>query len=265
MKTQPLPPATHTNAYLVGEQEMVLIDPGSGERDEVRELLALIGALESEGRRLTTVLLTHHHPDHIGGLDAVRAARPVRVAAHAETAKHVRVDVTLADGDWIPLKGGEREWALRVIHTPGHTRGHLCFFHPRTGSLFTGDHIPGGTGTVIIDPPEGDMAAYIGSLERLEREEIDTLFPGHGAPQGGAALRIRGLIRHRLEREAKVIAALSREPRSLAELVERAYADTPRELWPYAERSLLAHLLKLETERRAVRQGERWQRAGTSA
>ena len=261
MKTSPLPPATHTNAYLVGEREVALIDPGSGEPDEVRDLFALIEALESEGRKLTTVLLTHFHPDHIGGLEAVRAKRKVRVAAHAETARHVAVDVTLADGDWVPLTPGHGDWTLRVLHTPGHTRGHLCFLHPRTRSLFTGDHIPGGTGTVIIDPPEGDMAAYLASLERLTREDIDTIFPGHGAPQGGAQRRIRGLIRHRLEREAKVLAALSSEPRPLAALVESAYADTTRELWPYAERSLLAHLLKLEAEGRAKREGERWARA----
>ena len=261
MKTRPLPPATHTNAYLVGEKEMALIDPGSGDADDVRDLFTLIEALESEGRILTTVLLTHHHPDHIGGLDAVRARRKVRVAAHAETARHVSVDIVLKDGDWIPLARGINDWSLRAIHTPGHTRDHLCFLHPATGSLFTGDHIPGGTGTVIIDPPEGDMAAYIASLERLLSENVTTLFPGHGAPQGGAKRRIRGLIRHRLEREAKVVAALASEPRAIAELVERAYADTPKELWPYAERSLLAHLLKLESEGKARREGEGWARA----
>ena len=258
MKTRPLPPATHTNAYLAGEREMALIDPGSGEEAEVRELVALIEALESEGRKLTTVLLTHHHPDHVGGLEAIRSLRSVRVAAHAETAKHVRVDVTLADGDWIPLAPGEHAWSLRALHTPGHTRGHLCFLHPGTRSLFTGDHIPGGTGTVIIDPPDGDMTAYIASLERLAREDIETLFPGHGAPQGAAQRRIQALIRHRLEREAKVLAALAGTARTLAELVERAYDDTPSELWPYAERSLLAHLEKLERERKAERAGESW-------
>ena len=104
------------------------------------------------------------------------------------------------------------------------------------------------------------MSAYIASLERLLREPVDSIFPGHGSPQGGAKRRIRWLISHRLEREAEVLAALSREPATLSTLVERAYADTPRELWGYAERSLLAHLLKLEAERHATREGERWSR-----
>jgi glyoxylase-like metal-dependent hydrolase (beta-lactamase superfamily II)/8-oxo-dGTP pyrophosphatase MutT (NUDIX family) len=258
MKTRPLPPATHTNAYLVGESEMALIDPGSGEAAELESLFALIEALRAEGRRLKLVLLTHSHADHVGGVKAVRERYRVPVAAHAETAKQLRVDLALADGDWIPLLPGAGDWNLRALHTPGHTRGHLCFHHPRTRSLFTGDHITGGQGTVIIDPPDGDMAAYLASLERLLSEPVETLFPGHGAPQGAAERRIRWLIEHRRHREAQVLAALGPASATLRELVERAYADTPPTLWPYAERSLLAHLLKLEAEGRALREGECW-------
>jgi len=262
MQTRPLPPATHTNAYLVGEREMALIDPGGSEPQDVDELIGLIEALEGEGRKLKLVLLTHHHPDHVGGLEALLARRRVPVAAHAETARHMKVDFTLGDGEWIRLLGAERDWDLRALHTPGHTRGHLCFLHERTRSLFCGDHITGGAGTVIIDPPEGDMAAYVASLERLSREPIETLFPGHLGPQGAAQQRIRALIAHRLDREARVLAALEAAPRTPAELVERAYADTPRALWSYAERSLLAHLIKLEAEGRARRDGERWRSMG---
>jgi glyoxylase-like metal-dependent hydrolase (beta-lactamase superfamily II)/8-oxo-dGTP pyrophosphatase MutT (NUDIX family) len=258
MKTRPLPPATHTNAYLVGESEMALIDPGSGEPQEQDALFALIEALRQDGRRVRTILLTHHHPDHLGGLAAVRERLHVPVAGHADTAPHVRLDVILQDGDWIPLLAGHGDWNLRAIHTPGHARGHLCFLHPRTRSLFTGDHIIGGQGTVIIDPPEGDMAAYLASLGRLLEEPVETIFPGHGPPQGAALPRIRWLIDHRLAREAQVREALGKHPRTLRELVERAYKDTPRDLWPYAERSLLAHLIKLDGEGMAMREGERW-------
>jgi len=109
------------------------------------------------------------------------------------------------------------------------------------------------------------MTAYLESLERLKREDVETLWPGHGSPQGGAVRRIDGLIAHRREREVKVLVALERTPRPLEELVPRVYADTSRELWPYAERSLLAHLIKLETEGRARREGERWAAGGSDA
>lgn len=258
MATRPLPPATHTNAYLVGERDVALVDPGSGEPAELEALFALVDRLAAEGRRVRMAIATHHHPDHVGGLPAVRERCRVRVAAHRDAAAQVGADVTLADGDWIPLDPREPDRNLRVIHTPGHTRGHICLHHPRTGALLTGDHVPGGSGTVIVDPPEGDMGDYVASLEKLLDLDVRTLFPGHGSPQGGARRRIRGLIEHRLGREQKVLAALSAAPRPIAELVAAAYADTARELWPWAERSLLAHLLKLEREGRARRDGERW-------
>ena len=260
MVTRPLPPATHTNAYLVGEREIALIDPGSGEPAEIEALVTLIDTLAGEGRKLRIVLLTHHHPDHTGGVDAVRERYRVPVAAHAKTAEHLRIDLALKDGDWIPLLPGTGDWTLRAIATPGHTRDHLCYLLPRTRSLFCGDHIPGGRGTVIIDPPDGDMIEYLRSLERLQGEPVEFLFPGHGGPQGAAQRRIQGLIAHRLERERKVLEALGPEPRTEPELVERAYEDTPKELWGYAARSLLAHLLKLEAEGKATRAGERWAR-----
>ena len=261
MKTRPLPPATHTNAYLVGEPEMALIDPGSDDPAELEALFELIEMLNADRRTLRLILLTHHHPDHVAGVEKVRERYRVPVAGHRETGRHLRLDLILGDGDVVPLAPGVGDWTLRVLHTPGHTRGHLCFLQPRIRALFTGDHIPGGSGTVIIDPPEGDMAAYVASLARLLGEPIETLFPAHGSPQAAARKRIEWLIAHREEREKKVLAALDAEPRALAELVERAYADTPRELWPYAERSLLAHLIDLEARGLAVREGERW-RAG---
>lgn len=261
MKTRPLPPATHTNAYLVGERELALIDPGSGEPAEVEALFALMDGLADEGRTLKIVLLTHHHPDHTGGVDAVRERYRVPVAAHAETGTHLRIDLALKDGDWIPLLPGAGDWNLRALATPGHTRDHLCYLLPRTRTLFCGDHIPGGRGTVIIDPPDGDMADYLRSLERLQREPVEFLFPGHGGPQGAAQRRIQGLIAHRRERERKVLAALGPEPASEAELVERAYQDTPQELWGYAARSLLAHLIKLQAEGKAVREESGWRSA----
>lgn len=261
MKTRPLPPATHTNAYLIGEREMMIVDPGGDDPADLEALFGLIDALGAEGRTPKLVVLTHHHPDHVAGVGAVRERYGLPVAAHPDTAKHLRVDFTVGDRQWLPLTPGLGDWNVQALHTPGHTRGHLALWHPRTRALFTGDLIPGGRGTVIIDPPEGDMAAYLRSLEGLLELGVDVLFPAHGSPQGGAARRIRGLIAHRTAREAKVAAALSGEPSALRTLVERAYADTPQDLWGYAERSLLAHLEKLEAEGRARREGSLWLRA----
>ena len=114
---------------------------------------------------------------------------------------------------------------------------------------------------MVIDPPDGDMTAYLASLERCVALEPVTLFPAHGSPSGAAVRRILALVRHRLERERKVIAALGATRATLAEVLPVVYADTPRELWGWAERSLLAHLEKLERDGRAVREGESWRRA----
>jgi glyoxylase-like metal-dependent hydrolase (beta-lactamase superfamily II) len=261
MPTRALPPATHTNAYLVGDGEMALVDPGSGDPADLDTLAALIDSLAKDGRRLTRILLTHAHPDHIGGVEAMRARYGVPVLGHEAIGGEVRLDATLADGDTVALAPGSdgRDWTLRVVHTPGHARGHLCFFHERTGALLSGDHVV-GTGTVVIDPPEGDMTDYVASLEKLLALPVRSIFPAHGSPAGAAQRRLRALIAHRRERRTRVLEALAAEPRTLAELLPIAYPDVREELWRWAERSLLAHLLELEREGRAVRDGEGWRR-----
>lgn len=262
MRTRPLPPARHTNAYFVGAREVALVDPGSGEESELESLFALAGVLEAEGRRVTLVIVTHHHPDHRGGVEACRARFGARVAGHTALSPHVRLDVALGDGDVVQLAPGDPAWDLHVLSTPGHTRDSICLWRPASRALFCGDLVPGGPGSVIIDPPDGDMGQYLSSLERLAALRPETLFPAHGSPQGAAVRRIRKLIEHRRGREARVLAALGPEPCPLADLLTEAYDDTPRELWGLAERSLLAHLLLLEREGRAARAGDRWRRAG---
>jgi ribonuclease/clavin/mitogillin len=258
MPTKPLPPARHTNAYLIGETEMALVDPGSGEPEHLRELFALTDHLASEGRRVTMIVATHHHPDHTGGVAACRERFGARVAGHRLLAEKLPLDVVVKDGDVLPLAPGLNDWTLRVLGTPGHTRDSISLWLPKRKALFCGDLLPGGAGTVVIDPPDGDMRAYLASLERCAALGPETLFPAHGSPSGGAVRRIRALVAHRLEREARVLAALDVGPRPLEDLVPRVYDDTPRELWSLAERSLLAHLEKLEREGRAERAGEGW-------
>lgn len=261
MRTKPLPPATHTNAYFVGERDVALVDPGSGEPAELEALFTLAGVLEAEGRRVRFVIVTHHHPDHTGGVEACRARFGARVAGHAALAPHLKLDLVLGDGDVLSLAPGDPAWDLHVLSTPGHTRDSISLWRPASRALFCGDLVPGGPGTVIVDPPDGDMGQYLASLERVAALGPETLFPAHGSPQGAAVPRIRQLVAHRRAREAKVFAALGAVPRALADLVPDAYADTPRELWGFAERSLLAHLLLLERDGRAVRSSAGWRRA----
>lgn len=263
MRTKPLPPALYTNAYLIGEKEMALVDPGGAEPDDLRDLFALADHLASEDRQVKMIVVTHHHPDHIGGVQACRERFHAKVVGHRLLARHVPLDVVARDGDWLPLAPGIDDWTLQVLETPGHTRDSISLWHRKRRALFCGDLLPGGAGTVVIDPPDGDMSTYLASLERCLELDPVTLFPAHGSPSGAAAKRIRGLIRHRLDREEKVVTALvdAGEPVSLADLVPVVYADTPRELWGFAERSLLAHLEKLERDGRARRADERWRAA----
>lgn len=261
MPTKPLPPALYTNAYLIGEREMALLDPGSGEPEHLRELFALTDHLASEGRKVSMIVVTHHHADHTGGVAACRERFGARVVGHRELASHLPLDVVVKDGDILPLLPGLNDWALRVLETPGHSRDSISLWHEKRQALFCGDLLPGGAGSVVIDPPSGDMSDYLASLERCAALEPRTLFPAHGSPSGAAVRRIRALIRHRLEREAQVLGALDGSARTLPELVPVVYADTPRELWGWAERSLLAHLEKLAREGRAVQTGEGWRAA----
>ena len=258
MTTRPLPPARHTNAYFVGESEMALIDPGSDEPAALAELFAVADALARQGRRVKLIVVTHHHADHLGGVAACRERFRVPVAGHAALAPHLKLDLVVGDGDTLALAPGVGAWDLTVLATPGHTRDSISLWHARNRSLFCGDLIPGGPGSVIVDPPDGDMGGYLASLERVAALDPRTLFPAHGSPQGAAARRARALIAHRRQREAAVLAALADGPRTLRELLPLVYADTAPELWPLAERSLLAHLMLLESGRRARRDGERW-------
>jgi glyoxylase-like metal-dependent hydrolase (beta-lactamase superfamily II) len=165
----------------------------------------------------------------------------------------VRVDRTLADG--------ERVGGLRAIHTPGHAPGHLCFFDEGAGALVAGDMVA-SIGTIVVEPDDGgDMIEYLASLEKLRALGAKSLLPAHGPPIVGADAvdaKLSFYIAHRLEREGRVLAALSDIPQTIEELTPPAYPDVPPTIYPLAARSLLAHLLKLEREGRAARDGDRW-------
>ncbi len=250
-RTPTLPPATHTNCFLVGRAEAVIVDPGSpfpGELERLRAALA--AAADRLGRRPVAIWLTHHHPDHVGGVAELRSALGVPVLAHASTAARLAeqglaVDGELRDGDERTLAGSP-PMTLRVVHTPGHTRGHLAFHAPAEGALVCGDLVS-GLGTVVIDPPEGDMDAYLESLGRARATGARVLLPAHGPAIFDAAARLDEVRAHRLEREARVLAAWRAGRREPAAMVNEVYADTPGAARPLAERQIVAHLERLQT------------------
>lgn len=258
LATPTLPPATHTNCYLMGDDELLVIDPGASDAAELVALDGALGELKKAGRRPVAVALTHHHADHTGGIAHLAEHWQLPIWAHAETAARINLPVarTLEGGETIAL--GDRR--LSVIYTPGHAPGHLCFVDETMRFAAVGDMVA-GIGTILIDPSEGDMAAYLDSLAALETLSLRVLLPAHGPPIAEPAAKLAAYVRHRLWREAKILAALTaRSPATATELVTVAYDDTPVMLHGLAERSLVAHLEKLAAEGRAARDGSTWTR-----
>lgn len=242
-----------TNAYVLGKRELVLIDPGPDIGLHVDTLA------DAAGRRLKWILCTHTHRDHSPAARALKKRTGAAIAGmaapsddrHDQTFKPDRV---LQDGDMIECDGV----ALRAVHTPGHSSDHLCYFWEKRGLLFTGDHIMQGS-TVVIAPPDGDMALYLKSLDRLLKMKIAQFAPGHGRVIDTPHEEVRRLIAHRLKREGKALDAVRTAPGgTIEELVAHAYDDTPVRLHTIAQRSLLAHLIKLRAEGRVVERDGHW-------
>jgi len=248
LRTPTLPPAAHTNVYLVGPERgpVAVVDPGSPYADQQAILDAHLGELP-----IALILLTHHHGDHVGGAAALAARWGVPIAAHRATARRLagRVPVTRL------IEDGEEVFGATAIFTPGHADGHLCF---EVGAATIAGDMVAGIGTILIDPSEGDMGDYLASLERLLARPATTLLPAHGPVIADGPVKLRAYLAHRRMREARVAAALSGAPRSLRDLLPLAYGDTPAALWPLAERSLLAHLVKLVRDGKAAERDGGW-------
>jgi ribonuclease/clavin/mitogillin len=254
VRTPTKPPATHTNCYLVyTSKELFIIDPGSPYEDEQQALADCVNQLITEGRRVKEIGLTHMHPDHVSGVNVLQKqlAEPVKVAAHRLTAEplagNVSVDRFIEDGESIVLEGSP-QIELRALHTPGHARGHLCFYGPRTGTLISGDNIV-GLGSVLIDPPEGSMRDYLDSLARMRAlPDLSVIFGGHGPAIGNPYEKLDEYIAHRLEREQNILNAIAEGAATPKEIVSRVYTDVSPKAHGMAERAVLAHLEKLVAE-----------------
>ena len=239
-----------TNTYVVGETDLAVIDPGPAIDSHVDAILDCVGD------RLRYVVCTHTHPDHSPGA-ALIAARTGASLIGRTTEDDLHQDLTfqpsvqIEDDDCV---AGEH-WTLRAIRTPGHVDNHVCYLLEEEGVVFAGDHIMNGS-TVVIVPPGGNMADYIASLKRLLDYDVQTVAPGHGDLILDCRAEVEKLVRHRLLREAKVARALAPAPQSLDTLVVSVYDDVDPAMHEWAKLSLLAHLIKLESEGLTVRSAD---------
>lgn len=261
-RTPTLPPATHTNSFALGTAEVLLVEPATPYEDERREWLAWIAGLVSQGRRPIAIVLTHHHPDHVGGAAFLSAELGLPVWAHRATADrlvgHVHVDRCLADGETLIVEGPTPQ-RYSVLHTPGHAPGHVCLHDAHAGVLVAGDMVA-SQGTILIEPRDGHMATYLHQLDRLAALDAHVALPAHGDPIDQPTALFRHYIAHRLAREQKAIDALTSMGQGIEALVPIVYADTSPAAWPIAKLSLEAHYVKLEADGRAERIGEKWRR-----
>jgi len=262
VRTPTLPPATHTNSFLVGTGEAVLIEPATPYREEQDRMADWVRSARLKGVEPIAILATHHHPDHVGGAMALRERLELPLWAHAMTAQRldgiVEVDRLIQDGERIELDG-PTPTSLTALHTPGHAPGHLCFTDEVSQIMIAGDMVA-SVGTIIVEPTDGDMLLYLESLEKMSALEPAGLLPAHGDLITQPQAILRFYIEHRLMRERKVLDALRArgKPSRPRHLVASAYADTAKALWPLALQSIEAHLIKLEREGRIAKEGDRW-------
>lgn len=262
VRTPTLPPATHTNTFLVGSGEAVLVEPASPYPEEIDRLVAWVEHERRQGIRPKAIVATHHHPDHVGGAVALAERLGLPLWAHAGTAQRLEGQIAfhrlLEDGEPIEL-AGPRPLTLRCLHTPGHAPGHLCLLEERSRAMIAGDMVA-GVGTILVEPHDGDMTLYLDSLRRMQELAPSMLLPAHGGVIAEPDRCLAHYVAHRLEREAKVREALRAHggPASARELVPLAYDDVPEAIWPIAVMAAEAHLLKLVADGEARRDGARF-------
>jgi glyoxylase-like metal-dependent hydrolase (beta-lactamase superfamily II) len=253
---------TGTQTHLVGTTDVAVIDPGP---DDPEHIDALVRAIA--GRPVTAIVITHTHRDHSPGSRLLKAATGAPIIgcaplvlddlgprADASFDADYAPDRVLADGESVTGQG----WTLVAVATPGHTSNHLAFALPEAGALFTGDHVMGWS-TSIVSPPDGDMAAYMASLDKLMHRDDRIYYPAHGDPVEKPRRLVRGMIGHRKQREGQILRLLRDAGRPIPAMVERMYVGLDKRLFPAAERSVLAHLIDLRDRGIVVQQGDDWE------
>lgn len=248
-----------TQTYVVGTDEVAVIDPGPDLPEHVEALVDAIG-----GRSVAAIMCTHTHRDHSPASRPLAEAAGAPIIGCAPLALETvgpRADASF-DGDYAPdrvLADGESIEVdgrrITAVATPGHTSNHLCFAYE--GALFSGDHVMGWSTTVVV-PPDGDMADYMASLEMLRQRGDRIYYPAHGPAVTNPKQYVRGLIGHRLQREKQILKLVSQEPRPIPDIVANAYPGLDPRLVPAAGGSVFAHLLDLEKRGLVMREGESW-------
>jgi glyoxylase-like metal-dependent hydrolase (beta-lactamase superfamily II) len=253
---------TGTQTYLVGDAEgLAVIDPGPADPGHLDALVRAIA-----GAPVLAIACTHTHRDHSPAAAplAERTGAPVigcaplvleggEPRADAPFDREYAPDRVLEDGERLEGPG----WTLAALATPGHTSNHLCFALEESGALFTGDHVMGWS-TTVVAPPDGDMAAYMASLDRLYVREDRVYYPAHGPAVHKPKQLVRGMIGHRRQRERQILKLLGQRPQAIAELVPQMYKGVGEWLWPAAGQSVKAHLLDLERRAAVARSGDLW-------
>ena len=249
VRTPTLPPATHTNVWMLGDHHVTVVDPASPYPEEQSRLDEILEMVMVE-----KIVLTHHHADHVGGALKLQETTGAKIAAHPLTQQLLdfQVDELLNEGDVISTDAGF--W--KVLHTPGHAPGHICLRNAGIGTIIAGDMVA-GIGTILIDPPQGNLAEYLASLTRLRDLKPRLLMPAHGPVIENGEAYLNQYIEHRHERTRQIVSHLSEIPEANAdELAQAIYAElVPLSFLPIAARQVTAHLEWLKQEGLIVEQG----------
>jgi glyoxylase-like metal-dependent hydrolase (beta-lactamase superfamily II) len=246
-----------TQTYFVGTEELAVIDPGPDSPEQIDALEAAIA-----GRKVVAIMCTHTHRDLSPGSRPLAERTGASIIGCAPLAiegtgleagfdPDYAPDRVLADGEGLEIDGS----AIIAVATPGHTSNHLCFAY--RDALFSGDHVMGWSTTVVV-PPDGDMAAYMASLDKLRRRDDRVYYPAHGPPVENPRQYVRHLIGHRMQREAQIRRLVGEKPRDIPDIVASAYPGLDPRLTAAAGGSVFAHLLDLERRGLVVREGETW-------